>query len=160
MTDSASSSAAGGAGTSGSVCRTADLSITLGKPGAAAGSTYYPLVFTNTGSTACTLHGFPGVSYVAGDDGHQVGAPAAWVGDKGRAVTVEPGKTATAQLQEPNVHNFPDDVCDPTPVRGLRVYAPGDTRAAFVPQDGAVGCAAKSLPDGQFQLAVKAITAR
>ena len=34
-------------------------------------------LLTNTGGRTCELRGFPGVSYVAGDDGHQVGPAAA-----------------------------------------------------------------------------------
>jgi len=34
------------------------------------------LNLTNTGSTPCTLYGFPGVSWVAGSDGHHVGSAA------------------------------------------------------------------------------------
>ncbi|WP_433803799.1 DUF4232 domain-containing protein [Actinomycetospora sp. CA-084318] len=62
-----------GGGTS-PVCPTSSLSVTLGPgEGTTSGTVYRPLVFTNTGSSACRLQGFPGVSHVAGDDGHQVG---------------------------------------------------------------------------------------
>ena len=41
-------------------CRTGDLSVKLGAVGHSAGSSYRPVVFTNQGSTTCTMSGFPG----------------------------------------------------------------------------------------------------
>ncbi|MCA1693663.1 MAG: DUF4232 domain-containing protein [Actinobacteria bacterium] len=98
------------------------------------------LVFTNTGSQACAMQGFPGVSYVAGDVGQQVGLAAERVGDAGGPVRIAPGATASAQLQLVNVANYDAAVCRPTPVRGLRIYPPDETAALFVPV-GATGCA-------------------
>lgn len=139
-------------------CTLATLDIALGEPEGAAGSSYYPLIFTNTGFQPCTLQGFPGVAYVAGEDSHQVGAAATQNGDAGSAVTLNPGEHATANLQEVTVQNFPDDVCDPTAVTGLRVSLPGsEDDAAFVPQQDRTGCAAEELPGGQFQMSVQAI---
>ena len=45
-------------------CATANLAVwvDVGQGSAAAGTTFYPLDFTNTGSRACTLFGYPGVS--------------------------------------------------------------------------------------------------
>lgn len=144
---------------SGTSCLSENLEASLGEPEGAAGSSYFALVFKNTGSASCTLQGFPGVSYVTGDEGKQVGGSAAWDGAKGPAVTLEPGGTATAQLQEVNVQNFPADICKPVSTRGLRVYPPGETAALFVPQPDGLGCQADPLPDGQFQLSVQTITA-
>jgi hypothetical protein len=138
-------------------CSLATLNISLGEPEGAAGSSYYPLTFTNTGFQPCTLEGFPEVAYVAGDDGHQVGAPATQNGDAGAAVTLQPGEHAVANLQEVTVQNFPEDVCDPTPVTGLRVSLPGSDDAAFIPQQDRTGCATEELPGGQFQMSVQAI---
>lgn len=135
-------------------CTTAELAVTFGEGGAAAGSTYRPLIFTNTGSRTCELRGFPGVSYVAGDDGHQVGPAAAMTGERGGQVPIPPGGTAQAQLQLAGVQNFSPEDCHPVPVRGLRVYPPGDTAALFVPMEG-TGCSRQ--PPGN-QLSVQTIT--
>jgi hypothetical protein len=121
-------------------CTTGELAVSLGEGGAAAGSVYRPLIFTNTGSRTCELRGFPGVSYVTGDDGHQVGPAAAMSGERGGQIDIAPGRTAIAPLRLVNVQNFDEAVCRPTPVRGLRVYPPGDTAALFVPMEG-TGCA-------------------
>jgi hypothetical protein len=138
-------------------CTLATLDISLGEPEGAAGSSYYPLIFTNAGFQPCTLQGFPQVAYVAGDDSHQVGDAATQDGEAGAAVTLKPGEHAVANLQEVTVQNFPQDVCDPTAVTGLKVSLPGDDDAAFVPQQDRTGCAAKNLPGGQFQMSVQAI---
>jgi hypothetical protein len=136
-------------------CRSAGLTVSLGRPDGAAGSVYRVLVFTNTGSGGCELQGFPGVSYVASDGGQQVGPAAERVGDPGGSVRIAPGGTASAQLQLVDVANYDAAACHPTPVRGLRIYPPGETVALFVPTDG-TGCAA--TPPGP-QLTVRTITA-
>lgn len=140
-------------------CATADLDIGLQMDGGAAGSVIYDLTFTNTSDTTCTLHGFPEVSYVRGNAGVQVGAPAAKDGKIGKTVTLAPGDTARAMLQQVDVYNFDADTCHPVKVRGLRVYPPGQDKAAFVPQQGATGCDTDQLPGGQFQMSVQTITA-
>lgn len=150
----ASTSASTGAG---GQCVIADLNVTLGQAGGAAGSTYSPLTFTNTGFEPCTIAGFPTVAYVAGADLQQVGGAAAPDGEKGAAVTLKPGQSASAQLQQVTVQNFPEEVCKLTDVAGLKVSLPGSDEAAFVPQADRQGCAAKELPDGQFQMSVQSI---
>jgi hypothetical protein len=136
-------------------CTSAELTVTVGPPEGAAGSVYRPLVFTNSGSRTCELTGFPGVSYVAGDDGHQVGPAAAESGARGGQVAMAPGKSSAAQLQLVQVANFDPAVCRPTSVRGLRVYPPGETASVFVAMDG-TGCA--GTPPGP-QLAVMTLKA-
>lgn len=113
------------------------------------------LIFTNTSNRDCQLRGFPGVSYVAGDGGQQVGPAAEQVGDRGGSVRIAPGATASAQVQLMNVANYDAATCRPTPVRGLRVYPPGETAALFVPAEG-TGCA--GTPPGP-QLTVGTIIA-
>jgi hypothetical protein len=141
-------------GTGPARCTAAQLSASLGEGDAAAGSVYRPLIFTNTGPHPCELRGFPGVSYVAGDDGHQVGPAAAMSGERGGRVPIAPGGTAQARLQLVNVQNYDAAACHPVPVRGLRVYPPGDTAALFVPVEG-TGCS--TTPPGD-QLSVQTIT--
>jgi hypothetical protein len=119
---------------------TSELKGSLGQEEGAAGSVFAPLVLTNVGSRTCELRGFPGVSYVAGDDGHQVGPAAAMSGSRGAEVVLKPGAAATAPLQLVNVANFDAAACSPTPVRGLRVYPPGDTTSLYVERPG-TGCA-------------------
>lgn len=56
-------------------CATTALTASLGPGSGAAGSSYYPIEFTNASSTTCTLYGYPGVSFVTAS-GVQVGAAA------------------------------------------------------------------------------------
>jgi Protein of unknown function (DUF4232) len=134
-------------------CTTAELTGSLGPAEGAAGSIYRPLLLTNTGRRTCELTGFPGVSYVDGEDGQQIGPAAAMLGDRGGPVRLAVGAAASAQLRLVNVANYDAAVCRPTPVRGLRVYPPGDTAALFVPTDG-TGCA--GTPPGD-QLTVQTL---
>lgn len=136
-------------------CRSAQLNASLGPPEGATGSVYRVLIFTNTGTQACAMRGFPGVSYVAGDGGQQVGPAAERVGEASGSVRIAPGATASAQLQLVNVANYDAALCQPTPVRGLRIYPPGETAALFVPVE-ATGCA--GTPPGS-QLTVGTIIA-
>jgi hypothetical protein len=101
--------------------KSAEPMVTLGPASGAAGSAYRPLVFTNTGSRTCELREFPGFSYVAGDDGHQVGPAARMSGERGAQVPIPPGGSAAAELQLVQVRNVDPGVCRPTPVRGLRM---------------------------------------
>ncbi|ALG05658.1 DUF4232 domain-containing protein [Kibdelosporangium phytohabitans] len=135
------------------LCKASALKITVSGGDGAAGTIYRNLVFTNSSSAPCTIQGFPGVSYVTGDDGHQVGPAAVRVGTKGDAIKLAPGASASAPVGFVQVGNFDPAVCKPTEVRGLRVYPPQETASMFVPLAG-TGCA--GTPPGQ-QLSVKTI---
>jgi hypothetical protein len=135
------------------LCKSANLKLSFGAEEGAAGTIYRKLVFTNTGSAQCTIQGFPGVSYVAGDDGHQVGPAAVRVGSKGEPIGLAPGASAAADVGFTEVRNYDGAVCKPTPVRGLRVYPPQETASMFIALAG-TGCAGN--PPGQ-QLSVRTI---
>jgi hypothetical protein len=107
-------------------------------------------VFTNTGSAPCLMRGFPGVSYVTGDSGSQVGAPATRSGSIGSSVTLAPNAAASAVVTVTDVAVFDAGSCKPTSVRGFRVYAPDDTASMFIARDG-TGCAG-SPPSPQLQV--------
>lgn len=137
-------------------CDTPELRGSLGPSDGAAGSVIQTLILTNVGTRTCELRGFPGVSYVAGTDGHQVGPAAAMSGPRGGEVVLAPGKGAGAQLRLVNVQNYDAAVCRPTPVLGLRVYPPGATASLYVERPG-TGCA--GTPPGD-QISVQTVTAR
>lgn len=113
-------------------CTTADLRVTV-RPdpnGAAAGSTFDDVLLRNTGGTTCLMTGWPGVSFVTGSQGRQVGAPAARQGTPA-VVSLAPGASAEALLQVAEAGDFAP--CTTTSVRGLRVYPPNQRDAVFVP---------------------------
>lgn len=132
-------------------CKVADLKLSLGGGDSATGTTYRALVFTNKGGRTCTIQGFPGVSYVTGDDGHQVGPAAFRTGSKGAVVTLNPGDSAYATVGFVQVHNYDPADCAPTETRGLRVYPPHEYDSMFVANPG-LGCA-KTPPGNQLTVA-------
>ncbi|MGH3949733.1 MAG: DUF4232 domain-containing protein, partial [Pseudonocardiaceae bacterium] len=131
------------------LCQSGDLELSLGRGDGAAGTVWRPLRFTNVSDSSCEIQGFPGVSYVAGEDGHQVGAAANRDGAKGAAVTVAQGATAYAAVGFAQVGNYDPDECKPTEVRGLRVYPPQETRSLFV-EYSTTGCANEDIPGNQL----------
>ena len=131
-------------------CGTADLAVTLASAGGGAGSRFATLTFTNRGSIPCTLSGFPGVSYIAGPDQHQVGAPAVRAAGAARgSLRLVAGGRVTAAVRMGNPHVYPESQCRPVAVNGLRVFPPGQTVAAVVRLPaGTDACSATLLAGG------------
>jgi hypothetical protein len=125
-------------------CLTHNLHGRLRDASGAAGSTFYKLYLHNIGSSTCRIGGFPGVSYLSARHGHQVGMPAGRSGPSNGWITLAPGASAPAVLQEVDPLNFPSATCHLTHVAGLRVYPPNRTNWLFVRQSGQA-CANKSL---------------
>ena len=102
----------------------------------AAGTTYYPLQFTNLSRHACAMRGFPGVSAVDRNL-HQLGRPA------GRdhvipvrTVVLAPGATAHTILGYGDVTVATAPGCHPTfRTFELRIYPPGQYRATYAAFD-------------------------
>jgi hypothetical protein len=135
-------------------CTVSQLTLRLGRAGHAAGSTYQPIVFTNDGAAACTLRGYPGVSYVAPKSGAQVGAAASRDAAVAvRTITLGAGGHAAALLQLVNYLNYPASACAAKTVSGLRVYPPGSKAAAYV----AFAHNRKACSSNVRQLSVRAV---
>src|ERR1035441_9385001 len=129
-----SSASSGGmsaaSGTAGlAACQPASLRVAINAnaAGGAAGSTYYPVNFTNTSGSACGMYGYPGVSLVtAGDNaGRQIGAAA----QRNPAFGKQPGRLAAggvahAWLQVAEAGNYPPSACKPVTAHWLRGFAP------------------------------------
>ena len=135
-------------------CTSAALRITIGGgSGGAAGSVFTAVNFVNRSHRTCYLFGHPGVSFVAGDDGHQIGAAARR--DKSSIrVVLRPGARAHATLRVVDYQVYSRAFCRPVPVRGYRIYAPGETDAVFV---SARSSACSNV--GAHQLSVDAVQA-
>ncbi|PZF54109.1 DUF4232 domain-containing protein [Curtobacterium sp. MCSS17_008] len=136
-----SAPAASGSGAPGSAagggtarCTTASLSGSIeAGSGGAAGSTIVHLALRNTGSSACTLQGWPGVSFVGGGSGTQIGAAATREeASPHPTVTLAPGAVAVAPLKVTRAENYAEDGCDPVTPDGFRVYPPGSKQSLFV----------------------------
>lgn len=137
-------------------CQTKDLSFSLGTSEGTAGSVYQPLRLTNTGTGTCTLTGYPGVSFVTGASGDQVGAAASRNPQHAvTTVTLAPGATAESVVQVVDHMNYAPAQCKATDVSGFRVYPPGNTAAAYVPFDHSSSACSTDVT----QLTVQAVTA-
>lgn len=115
-------------------CSTSQLRVWYGQPtGAAAGTFYIPLQFSDVGGASCALYGYPGVSGVTAG-GAQLGTPAGWDSViPPRTVVLAPGGTAHVLLRITDVANYPSTACKPTGAYGLRVYPPNQKASVVVP---------------------------
>jgi Protein of unknown function (DUF4232) len=118
-------------------CQSSSLQVTVNtsQADAAAGSTYYPVDFTNTSSSACGMYGYPGISFVTAGSGTgtQIGAAAQENPAFGKlAVRLAPGGVAHAWLQVATAGNFPTAACQPKAVDWLKVFPPDQTVAIYV----------------------------
>ncbi|HUX69756.1 MAG TPA: DUF4232 domain-containing protein [Cellulomonadaceae bacterium] len=117
-------------------CATSALTgaVDLTAAGAAAGSTFYPLDLTNTSASTCSLEGYPGVSFVTGPSGTQIGDPARRNPVTApTTVTLDTGQVAHATLQVAEAGNYDQTQCMPVMAHYLRIYPPGQTAALVVP---------------------------
>jgi hypothetical protein len=129
-TPTASASGSGGASGGGAAagCATRDLQVKAGSAEGAAGSVYQVIDFTNIGTAACTLYGYPGVSLAAGTPVSQVGLAASRSTTAGPAVvTLQPGATGNAVLRITQALNYPQSTCSPKTTTYLKIYPPNQT---------------------------------
>lgn len=114
-------------------CATSALRVSVAaSQGAAAGSSYYPIVFTNVSGAACTLYGYPGVSFVTGVGGSQIGMPATENPARPRQlITLAPGRAGHAELQVVNAENYPPANCGLVTAHWLKVYPPNQTAPLY-----------------------------
>jgi hypothetical protein len=115
-------------------CHFSQLAVRLGEHNGAAGTEYVAIVFTNRGSTTCSLRGYPGLSSVA-SHGHQIGSPATRIrgGRPVATVVLRPGGVASAAYGQADALNFPKSACHPVTALGLRVHPPNLTLARYLP---------------------------
>jgi hypothetical protein len=107
-------------------CTSGGLQVSLGAPNGAAGSIYYPIDFRNVSGAACSMYGYPGVSFVAAPGTGQLGGAAARNSTFGPSlVTLAPGAVAHASVQVVVAQSYPASLCKPVTAHYLRVYPPG-----------------------------------
>jgi hypothetical protein len=118
-------------------CQSNALKVTLGKGGAAAGTAYYPILFTNVSSATCTLYGFPGVSFTGETYQVQVGPAATRNHSSPEAtVTLAPGAVASSLIAVADAQNYPPGSCGLTTASGILVYPPNLTTSVGLPFNG------------------------
>jgi Protein of unknown function (DUF4232) len=113
-------------------CTSSGLRASVGAPNGAAGSIYYPLDFRNVSGAACTLYGYPGVSFVAAPGTAQLGGTAARNSTfSPKVVTLAPGAVAHASVQVVVAQSYPASLCKPVTAHFLRVYPPGQVAPLY-----------------------------
>nr|WP_305788852.1 DUF4232 domain-containing protein [Actinoplanes lichenis] len=115
-------------------CTASDLKITdeAAAGGGSAGHHSEYLIFENVTGKACSLEGYPGVSFVTGDSGKQVGKAFARAGGDTPLIMLTPGDRVHATIQIADPRNVDAGDCKPVEVRGYRIYPPDETAAVFV----------------------------
>ncbi|MEQ3549234.1 DUF4232 domain-containing protein [Pseudonocardia nematodicida] len=119
------------------------------------GAAVQELVFRNTGELPCLMRGYPGVGFVAGNEGTRIGPRAAATGPRAELL-LEPGRAATAPLRVADAADYPEAGCRAQEVRGMRVAPPGGSGGLFVPRPGAVCSGEPDVP----QATVGTVTGR
>jgi hypothetical protein len=125
---------AGGGGTVNGACEASSLRVSIDAraAGAAAGSTYYPIDFTNGSDVRCRLDGYPD-AWFATSAGHRIGSAAVRDRDvTARPVALRPGATAHAWLQVTAAANYPAKTCRPVIAHWLRIRLPGGAAVSSV----------------------------
>jgi Domain of unknown function (DUF4232) len=124
---STTSAATPAASPRGSECASPALHATVDttQSSGAAGSVYYPIDFTNVSGSSCTLFGYPGVSFVTGISGSQLGRAATRNTAAGpTSVTLAPNAVAHAILQVADAGNFEASQCQPVTAHWLKIFPP------------------------------------
>jgi hypothetical protein len=117
--------------------------VDVAQGGAAAGSTYVPIDFTNTSASPCTMDGYPGVSFVSSPSGSQLGNPAARnTAATPAMVTLAPGGVAHAILQVAEAGNYSQSACTPVTAHWLKIFPPDQVTAIYAHYD-VQACSAK-----------------
>ena len=115
-------------------CATSSLQARVASSagGAAAGSDYVGIDFTNISAHTCVMFGYPGVSWVTGMRGSQIGDAADRTpGYSSVTATLAPNGAAHAWLQIANAGNFPASTCKPTTAHWLRIYPPNQYTSLY-----------------------------
>ena len=125
-----SATQAGGSGSGAAACTTAELSLSTGVPFSSgpAGGFAQPIVLENSGSTACTVLGWPGIAALDGS-GSQI-FQAMRVGPEGSPITLQPGDNAAAVIYTVTTY-WPPNSEDPTCAQApkLLVTPPNETHS-------------------------------
>ncbi|MGH9018481.1 MAG: DUF4232 domain-containing protein [Acidimicrobiales bacterium] len=113
-------------------CRTAQLGVTAGRGGVAAGHSGFPLLFRNTGGRACLLSGYPGIALLGSDGGAAIEAqpvPNGYIGGLRDysggplpEIRLLPGETASALVEGDDAP--PVGVAPCGPFAAIRVTPP------------------------------------
>jgi hypothetical protein len=115
------------------VCTAPALRITVGRANGAAGTIYYPIVFTNVGAKACQLSGVPSVQPATGalaGVAHVAVGPLSSVSNRsasgyGNPVRLSRGDKASAALGVTETGNYTPSQCVAASFQSLDVSLQG-----------------------------------
>ena len=125
-------------------CQTSALRATLGAAQGTAGSAYQVIVVANVSGKTCALYGYPGVSFVSGIGGSQIGKDAAR--DRAvppKVVTLAPGQNGSFALRVVDTAALPAASCNPVTAKWLKIFPPENTTALYLGYT-ARACASKT----------------
>jgi len=124
-------------------CTSSEITIWLGlgTGSGTLGTALYPIEFSNTGKAPCSMSGYPSVFAVSGRN-VQLGLPAVAHGQR-RLVVLQPGKTAHVVLGVIGADALSG--CQLRAGAFLKVIAPGQASATFIPSFTFTACANKSV---------------
>jgi serine/threonine protein kinase len=129
---------------SAAACTTTGLSASVGDSEGAAGTVDSTIDFTNTGSSPCTLYGYPGVSLV-NSSAAQIGAAATRSTTQAPSlVTIASGGKANFVLGVADAENYPSGTCQPQASADLKIYPPNQKQAMEI-SFNTTGCANSSV---------------
>ena len=129
------------------VCAAAHLRLSVVQADSGAGQSHQQLVLRNSGD-ACTLHGYPGVSFVDAN-GRLMGSPAAESPATVRRVSLAHDGAAAALLTYSNADAYADSSCRPQQASRVRLYPPG-LKASLLAADPIEVCTA--VHSGQLHI--------
>jgi hypothetical protein len=136
----AAAGAVGGAAAAATVkeCTPSHVTVSLGTSQGTAGTIIYPIIFTNTGSSACAIWGVPAVQPVVGGAHHsrQHVGPAAHnnsIGEMPVRHTVKPGKSVSAAYGVAESGNYTASTCGAKTARAIVVSMGDVVHHAYVP---------------------------
>lgn len=133
-------------------CHTGDLKISVTSDPAGGATSHHGefLIFANSSTHKCSLYGYPGVSFVAGDQGSQTGSAFTRSGGTKKTITLAAGGKAHATIVLVTTEVFDKTDCKPVQVRGYRVYPPDEKASIFVSRPQ-TACSATGAGAGEVQ---------
>jgi hypothetical protein len=137
----------------GGSCQAATLVAELEEDAGEPGHQHRRLILTNSGPEACTMTGYPGIA-LRDPAGRPLGAPASREPLPVATVTLAPGASASAAIDQQSPGVFPPAECGtPAPVGTVQVIAPDDTSTLTVTAWG------EACPNPVDQLSVRPLQA-
>ncbi|MGU3408855.1 DUF4232 domain-containing protein [Microbacterium sp. M1A1_1b] len=146
-----------GGSSAGGRCATSQLSGSVADGGpATAGAQPVAIILHNESAATCTLQGWPGVSFVGGGNGTQIGTAATLDRSTPHTTqTLHPGGEVQAIVTIAHAGNWDSATCEPRVIDGFRVIPPGSRQALFVGASGSTFEACAST--GVHQLRTSAL---